>query len=61
MKRLDTKLKLKVKLFYGTRDAALRPATQCCEFIENNRIEREDILQIVHDDHNVFLYYWKEE
>lgn len=46
---------LKVKRFYGTAEAPMIPANACCDFVNDNK--GIDVVQIVHSNNDVFLYY----
>lgn len=46
---------LKVKRFYGTSDAPMVTANACCDFVNDNK--GIDVVQIVHSNNDVFLYY----
>lgn len=48
---------LKVKRFYGTAEAIMVTANACCDFVNDNK--GIDVVQIVHSDNDVFLYYRK--
>lgn len=51
--------KLKVKMFYGTSDAPEITANTCCDFVNNNPGIK--VVEIVHSNNNVFLYYREKE
>lgn len=47
---------LKVKRFYGTTaEAIMVTANACCDFVNENK--GIDVVQIVHSNTDVFLYY----
>lgn len=46
---------LHVKRFYGTAEAIMVTANACCDFVNDNK--GIDVVQIVHSDNDVFLYY----
>ena len=50
---------LKVKRFYGTAEAIMVTANACCDFVNDNK--GIDVVQIVHSDNDVFLYYRENE
>lgn len=46
---------LKVKRFCGSFEAPMIPANACCDFVNDNK--GIDVVQIVHSNNDVFLYY----
>ena len=50
---------LKVKRFYGTAEAPMVTHNACCDFVNDNK--GIEVVQIVHSNNDVFLYYRGQE
>lgn len=46
---------LKFQHFYGTYESRTSAAAKCCDFVNDNK--GIDVVQIVHSNNDVFLYY----